>query len=131
MSSSKNQIIISDNIYDIFLQEVMKLPEKKRKQYKSTLTDKYGQKTKLIWKDGKLLNYSLIAKEYVEVKPQNVVLQEMKDADDVKWNTKEGILCGMGFDCDQIISKSEKENHTGNHEGRVNHTIKVKPPNHW
>ena len=131
MPSSENQIIVSDNEYDTFLQHVMKLPEKKRKQFKSSLTDKYGQKTKLIWKDGKLLNYSLIAKGYAEVIPQRVILQVIKESNDVKWNTKEGILCGMGFACDQVISKSVEENHTGNHEGRVNHTIKVPGPNLW
>ena len=131
MSSSENQIIVSDNEYDTFLQHVMKLPEKKRKQFKSSLTDKYGQKTKVIWKDGKLLNYSLLAKAYAEVIPQRVILQVIKESNDVKWNTKEGILCGMGFACDQVISKSVEENHTGNHEGRVNHTIKVPGPNLW
>ena len=125
------QVISSDDVYDTFLQQVMKLPEKKRKQFKSSLTDKYGQKTKLIWKDGKLLNYSLIAKEYVEVIPQRDILKVIKESNDVKWNTKEGILCGMGFACDQVISKSVEENHTGNHEGRVNHTIKVPGPNFW
>ena len=133
MTSYQNiyQVIISNNEYDTFLQEVMKLPEKKRKQFKSTLTDKYGQKTKLIWKDGKLLNYSLIAKGYAEVIPQRVILQVIKESNDVKWNTKEGLLCGMGFACDQVITKSIEENHTGNHEGRVNHTIKVPGPNLW
>ena len=126
-----DQIVISNNEYDTFLQEVMKLPEKKRKHFKSTLTDKYGQKTKVIWKDGKLLNYSLIAKACVEVIPQRDILKVIKESNDVKWNTKEGILCGMGFACDQVISKSVEENHTGNHEGRVNHTIKVMPPNYW
>ena len=129
--ASKNQIIVSDNEYDTFLQEVTKLPEKKRKQFKSSITDKYGQKTKVIWKDGKLLNYSLLAKAYAEVIPQRVILQVIKESNDVKWNTKEGLLCGMGFACDQVITKSIEENHTGNHEGRVNHTIKVMPPNHW
>ena len=132
MSYTKvDQIVISNNEYDTFLQEVMKLPEKKRKHFKSTLTDKYGQKTKLIWKDGKLLNYSMIAKAYTGVIPQRVILKEVKESIDIKWITKEGLLLAMGFDCGQIITKSVEENHTGNHEGRVNHTIKVMPPNYW
>ena len=54
MTLSEDKIVISDNLYNTELQKVMKLPEKKRKNYKHFLIDINGQKTKLIWKDGKL-----------------------------------------------------------------------------
>ena len=42
------------------LAEVEALPERKRKQWKSSLLDEQGARSRLIYRDGKLLNYSLI-----------------------------------------------------------------------
>ena len=124
-------IMISDITYDNMLQDIMARPEKKRKQWKSYLTDKYGQNTRLIWKDNKLMNYCVDTKLFGEVIPHRKYLIAVKLSKDAKLRSKEAILCMKGFDVGEIIRKSAEENHTGNHEGRVNHTIKVKSPNLW
>ena len=62
-------VTISNDLYDNLLQEVMKLPEKKRKNFKSFLHDKLGQRSKVIYDKEKLWNYSLTFKKYVELKP--------------------------------------------------------------
>ena len=64
------QVAIDDNVYDQMLAEVEALPERKRKQWKSSLLDEQGARSRLICPDGKLLNYSLIRRAFVEAVPQ-------------------------------------------------------------
>ena len=64
------QVAIDDNVYDQMLAEVEALPERKRKQWKSSLLDEQGARSRLIYRDGKLLNYSLIRHAFVEAVPQ-------------------------------------------------------------
>lgn len=62
------EVLITDAHYDEFLAEVMALPPKKRKHYKSRLLDKHGQLTKVIYRDGQLMNYSIPMKQFVPMR---------------------------------------------------------------
>ena len=52
----KGQTIVPDNIYDGMMAKIMALPEKKRHKWHHTLTDKWGTKTKCIYKEGQIYN---------------------------------------------------------------------------
>jgi hypothetical protein len=120
-----SQIMISDAEYDEIMSEVMAMPPKKRKNYKSTLTDKNGTKTKLIY-DGELKNYSTTYNRFLTV---------------IKNSTIEGggkITSKVGYEvfvnkknAEEVMDKVIEENHTGNHEGRVNYRVKVAAPCTW
>lgn len=122
--STLSQIMISDEEYDRIMSEVMAMPPKKRKNYKSTLTDKSGTKTKLIY-DGELKNYSTIYNRFLPV---------------IKNSTIEGgqVVSKVGYEifvnkknAVEVMDKVVEENHTGNHEGRVNYRVKVPAPSCW
>jgi hypothetical protein len=123
--STASQIMISDAEYDRIMSEVMAMPPKKRKNYKSTLTDKSGTKTKLIY-DGELKNYSTIYNRFLPV---------------IKNSTIEGggkITSKVGYEvfvnkknAEEVMDKAIEENSTGNHEGRVNYRVKVQAPCCW
>ena len=120
-----SQIMISDAEYDEIMSEVMAMPPKKRKNYKSTLTDKNGTKTKLIY-DGELKNYSTTYNRFLTV---------------IKNSTIEGggkVVSKVGYEIlvnkknvEEVMEKVIEENHTGNHEGRVNYRVKVQAPCCW
>ena len=54
---------VSSDCYDELLAEVMKMKPKKRKNYKSWLSDSRGVRSKVKYIDGKLMNYSLITRK--------------------------------------------------------------------
>jgi nitrogen regulatory protein PII len=119
-----SQIMLSDAEYDRIMSEVMAMPPKKRKNYKSTLTDKNGTKTKLIY-DGELKNYSTTYNRFLPV---------------IKNSTIEGgkVISKVGYEVlvnkknvEEVMEKVIEENHTGNHEGRVNYRVKVPAPCCW
>eukprot|EP00961_Rhodomonas_salina_P190180 2565970-Rhodomonas_salina.1 len=72
-------IYIPDEQYNSFMDEVLKVPVKKRKNWKDCLEDKLGTKTKLIYKEGKLMNYSIPTKKFEEVIPQSKMEEMKKD----------------------------------------------------
>ena len=63
-------IVIEDSVYDQFKAEVEALPKRRQKLWKFILLDKWGTKSRLAYKDGKLLNYSLLKHDFVEVIPR-------------------------------------------------------------
>ena len=63
-------IVIEDSAYDQLKAEVESLPKRRQKLWKFILLDKWGTKSRLAYKDGKLLNYSLLKHDFVEVIPR-------------------------------------------------------------
>ena len=52
-----NKIVtIPGRVYDAMMQEVMRLPARKRKNYKTFVLSKRGCRTKVVYRDGRLWN---------------------------------------------------------------------------
>ena len=60
---------IEDDAYDQLIAEVEALPKRRQQLWKSVLLDKWGTKSRLAYREGKLLNYSLLKHEFVEAVP--------------------------------------------------------------
>ena len=69
MASGPQAVGIGSDGYDRCMKEIHALTAKKQKLWKSWLTDQHGQRTKLIYRDGKLLNYCIPRRAFVEVYP--------------------------------------------------------------
>ena len=63
-------IVIEDDAYDQLIAEVEALPKRRQQLWKSVLLDKWGTKSRLAYREGKLLNYSLLKHEFVEAVPR-------------------------------------------------------------
>ena len=119
---SRQIVMISDDDYDHHMNLIKKMSPKKRNQYKSFLADKWGQRSKLIFKDGDLLNYSILEKKFVRVAPMRVIFQMVGSEDATITDVSNvGLRMLLGEDGSTVIEESIQENHTGNHTGRVNH----------
>ena len=62
---------IEKECYDIFMAEINRLKPRKRKQWKAYLLDKWGARTRCKYENGKIWNWSLLEKEWVEVVHDN------------------------------------------------------------
>ena len=60
-------IALDKDTYDRFMYDIRSLHPKKRRLWKDYLTDKWGQKTRCKYRNGKIYNWSLLAKEWQEV----------------------------------------------------------------
>ena len=58
---------ISESQYKEFMREIKAMKPNKRKNWKSYLADKWGTRTRCKYRNGKIYNWSLIAKEWQEV----------------------------------------------------------------
>ena len=67
-----NALVRIDNTtYDRFMEEINRLKPRKRKQWKAYLYDKWGCRTRCKYEDGKIMNWSLLEKEWVKVTAKN------------------------------------------------------------
>ena len=66
----ETSIVIEDGACHQFKAEAEALPKRRQKLWKSILLDKWGTKSRLAYKDGKLLNYSLLKHDFAEVIPR-------------------------------------------------------------
>jgi len=123
--AAKCGVVIPDHIYDKFMSEVMALPPRKRKNYKTVLTDKHGTNSRVIY-DGELKNYSLIYGRFVPINKNSSFKEGGKATTKVGYD-----IFIKGMDPEEIIEKAIEENSTGNHEGRVNYRVKVPAPCTW
>jgi hypothetical protein len=87
---------IGSDGYERCMQEINSLSAKKQKLWKSWLTDQQGQRTKLIYRDGKLLNYCIPRNDYVEVYP---ITPETK----LNASSPLGALVASGIGIDQSV----------------------------
>jgi hypothetical protein len=109
----RDNILIPDAQYKWHRDAIEQMPPKKRKHYRGCLIDKWGQRSKVRYdpKTNTLLNYSLIAKEFVPIMPMSIVhIYESKAI------TPCGILAANGVDDPAAIFA--ELNHTGNHVPR-------------
>ena len=113
-----NQIIIDAVSHAMVLAELEALSARKRKQWKSRLTDASGTHTRLIYRDGRLLNYSVIENEFVPV-----VSSDCCDVSRMIPLTQLGAQLQAGRNIDEATAEQIAANHTGNHYR--NHTTKV------
>lgn len=112
-----DKVMIEPTEYKEKMKEIESLPERKQKQWKSHLLDKRGTKSRLIYRNGKLWNYSLIASQYVEVRPFDPTSYDMVPA------SRLGQAIVAGGDMASEIHAEVDEHHTGNHYR--NHAVKV------
>ena len=125
-------VLISDDDYDYHMNLIKKMSPKKRNQYKSHLSDKWGQRSKLIFKDGDLLNYSILEKKFVPVAPMGVIFQMvLSEGSTITDVSNVGLRVFLGEDASTVIEESIQENHTGNHTGRVNHRTTIHSGRHF
>ena len=128
----KKGVMISDDDYDTHMNLIKKMSQKKRNQFKSSLTDKWGQRSKLIFKDGDLLIYSILEKKFVRVEPIRVIFQMVRSEDATITDISNvGLRMLLGEDGSTVIEESIQENHTGNHTGRVNHRTTIHSGRHF
>ena len=129
-------VCVPDSTYDNLMEQVNRLPPKKRSVFKGFLLDKYGVKTKVIYRhglnhtEGVLMNWSMHAHDWVEV----MSMSYMNNA----FPTKEvtpltqiggsfltlGVLTANGLvDSDvtdsvslRLMNREVAKNHSGNHK---------------
>ena len=99
-NNEHHQVGLPSDQYDELLAEVMKMKPKKRKHYKRIIYDKYGVKSQVKYVDGKLMNYSLIAKKYVEVTKLCV--------DELEPISKVGMLLSLTHGCVEELRNDEE-----------------------
>lgn len=126
IDAAKGKIMVPKELYAEMMAEIMSMPVKKRKQYRSFLKDKTGEKTKVIYEDGVLKNWSTLNHRYSEVVPDNFIPEEekiyMTDYGKYVSIIRELNLMPEPMFMDWWI---ENVTHTGNHTGRVNHRQSV------
>jgi hypothetical protein len=126
---------VSNVSYNILKRELMKLQPKKRKNFKTTMVDSNGVKSKVIYRNEKFYNYNSHIKDWCEVKTYEEVF-EMFDFQQGKSRTKNGETMKQcaelkdkddSIDTDEIMTDciltQQNLNHTGNHYR--NHFITV------
>ena len=101
-------VLVDPTEYNEKLKEVEMLPSRKQKQWKSYMMDKYGTKSRLIYRDGKLWNYSLFSNKFVEVRP-------FKPTDNFMPASRLEHAITAGGDISAEIHAEADENHTGKH----------------
>ena len=122
-------IVISTKCYNKNMSEIMRLPIKKRKQWKNTLRDKWGQSSSLRFIDGKLVNYSIINQHFQVVKTREEIIKFIEsdnNVDQCEANSVLGaaLLCGLSAAISEsVMSSTVQSNHTGNHYR--NHSVRV------
>ena len=121
---TKNMILVSDSIYDLLQTKIMQTPYKKRKNFKFYLTDKWGVRSKVVYKNEKLYNWSLIHKDWCEItspssepgferfEPCSALGASICALHKIKQTNPE---IDTDYYHDQCMKKIQDQNHTGNH----------------
>ena len=113
-------ITITDQQYHVMITEIMMLPEKKRSKWHGTLTDKFGTRTKCIYKGGEIYNWCILKRthRWARVVPMSHCLSNTIPMSPV------GAAMRMGDDAFvKAFDAAKKEYATGNHYR--NHHVKV------
>ena len=122
-------IVISTKHYNKYIREIMELPIKKRKIWKNTLLDKYGQSSSLRFIDGKLVNYSIRDQNFQVVKTREEIIKYLESNDNINLCKVDsvlgaGLLCGVSDRVSEsLLTSAIQSNHTGNHYR--NHSVSV------
>ena len=126
-------VAVGDETYARWQNEITHLKPRKRKNWKDVLTDKRGQRTKVIYKDGGFHNWSTIYSRWSEVWPETKVSSELRNNAHVSSTAISPfgrIYCKIMHSeltdeaksrlCRTLMRETVKLNHTGNHAGRSN-----------
>ena len=105
----EKSIVIEDDAYDQLKAEVEALPKRRQKLWKSVLLDKWGTKSRLAYKDGKLLNYSLLKHDFVEAIPRRSIPAHAVPYNRIGQEALDGANITATLE-DEMIN-----NYTGNH----------------
>ena len=121
--SSGSAVMVSDEICDEFQREILSLHPRKRSKYKSHLTDKWGQRSRVVFRGGKFMNYSLKEKRFVPI----VRVSEAR-RHDPEPSSVVGQLVADDFDVDNAVLATMIATHTGHHAGRLNNRTAIPTP---
>ena len=130
VKTKTNITSIDDETYARWQNEITRLKPRKRKNWKGFCIDKWGQRTKAIYKDGAFYNWSTISYAWSEVWPEAAFQEKLR-------NNATTAISPFGRIYSEIMhseltdeDKSQlsrkhfletvKLNHTGNHAGRSN-----------
>ena len=111
MEMHSYEIAVDDLTYERYMSEIMSLQPKKRKAWKQTLTDKHGIKTRCMYRDGKIYNYSLVAHKWAEVK----TMSECRSTGFVPLSSLGIATLESDEAAIEAFKKAVDESHTGNH----------------
>jgi len=138
MANTLCVIMIDNETYTEFMNEISALHPRKRKNWKSNLTDSQGTRSKLIYQGDQMMNYSLKEGKFIRVMawPKVDIDVELPSMGMTECASMMGVsACAarimMGMSCEQSVQIDEAKSHTGNHAGRVNHHIAVPAPSTW
>ena len=102
---------VPDWIYDDLINQVMALPEKKRTKWHATLTDKRGTRTKCIYKEGQLFNWSTLRRVHTWV----LVMPRRAASSHIPLTfVGEAMLAGDDA-LDRALNTAREVTHTGKH----------------
>ena len=96
-------VCVSQDLYDEFIAEIQAMKPRKRKNWIRHLDDRAGQRTKCKFENGKIMNWSLIYKQWVEVIPmmqdaQKIVLSRLGEL------IKSGMPVDAAFEFEQHLN---------------------------
>jgi hypothetical protein len=122
-------VAVSNDEFDQLWSCVMAMPARKRKNFKSTLCNKWGTKTKVKFVDGKLRNYDLVTSNFVDVVcPRDILASESQAT--LEYSTTFVALAASfatKFDDERICKVAfemyQEAMHTGNHNRNQRVTV--------
>ena len=131
MNNYTNAVMVCNDTYNEFIDEISKIHPNKRKNWKTYLTDKRGVRSRVIYRpdENQFYNYSLLTKSYNKIVSEGE-LYKRKGAD-IQPLSEFGVIHksliddGVENATNDLMDVFIEKNHTGNHTGRVNHTISV------
>jgi hypothetical protein len=112
-------LCLSNDTYEEMEKGYYQLHPKKRKHWKHSMMGRQGERLKVIFKDGNFMSGDkiIISHDMATIKMLGKPFQIQPV------NIEGEMVTGT-----ESAVNSAIYNHTGNHAGRVNHTIKVPPP---
>ena len=115
---------VPNSMFVAWANEVASMDRKMQKRWKHLLVDKHGSKTRVIFRDGVFLNYSVSAKCYVPVGPIEIFTESDLNSDlKVVPASHVGRRILLGDDHRQVMHEAIVANHTGKHYR--NHYVRV------
>jgi len=122
---SNHRVMISDEEYNYHMKKINSMKASKRKNYKATLRDKWGQKSKLRFINNELMNYDIHRQKYCAVRSQSQVALYPTDNHDAI-NSWVGALVMGGAKIEDVLNMAMTINHTGNADGKARTTKHTK-----
>ena len=122
---------VGDETYACWENEIARLKPRKRKNWKGSIKDKWGQRSKVIYKDGTFHNWCPMYSKWSEVWSETKISSELRNNANAKicesspfGRIYRDIMLSDLTDedksqlCKTLMQETVKLNHTGNHAGR-------------